>query len=89
MQALAALGADADDRVVRAPGIGFASGNHARELARRLNEAAAERRGAHAHMDAWVPSPSSPLPDVDGALEEMAYALDELALDGIGLLTNV
>jgi hypothetical protein len=30
-----------------------------------------------------------PLPDVDGALEEMAYALDELALDRIGLLTNV
>jgi 6-methylsalicylate decarboxylase len=70
-----------------APGISFASGRQARELARRLNEAAAERRartgrrlGAFAVLT---------LPDVDGALEEMAYALDELGLDGIGLLTNV
>jgi 6-methylsalicylate decarboxylase len=70
-----------------APGIAFASGSTARELGRRLNEAAAERRvrtagrlGALAVLT---------LPDVDGALEEMAYALDELALDGIALLTNV
>jgi 6-methylsalicylate decarboxylase len=29
-----------------------------------------------------------PLPDVDGALEEVAYALDVLKLDGIGLFSN-
>src|SRR5712692_3549736 len=29
-----------------------------------------------------------PLPDVDGALEEIAYALDVLRLDGIGLFSN-
>jgi predicted TIM-barrel fold metal-dependent hydrolase len=29
-----------------------------------------------------------PLPDVDGALAEVAYALDELGLDGIGLYSN-
>jgi predicted TIM-barrel fold metal-dependent hydrolase len=70
-----------------APGISFASGRQARELARRLNEAAAERRrrtdgrlGAFAVLT---------LPDVAGALDEMAYALDELELDGISLLTNV
>lgn len=30
-----------------------------------------------------------PLPDVDGALEEIAYALDVLRLDGIGLFSSV
>jgi hypothetical protein len=29
-----------------------------------------------------------PLPDVDAALEELEYALDELKLDGVVLLTN-
>jgi predicted TIM-barrel fold metal-dependent hydrolase len=29
-----------------------------------------------------------PLPDVDGALAEVAYALDELRLDGVGLYSN-
>ena len=30
-----------------------------------------------------------PLPDVDGALEEVAYALDTLHLDGVGLLSSM
>ena len=30
-----------------------------------------------------------PLPDVDGALEEIAYALDVLRLDGVGLFSSV
>jgi predicted TIM-barrel fold metal-dependent hydrolase len=30
-----------------------------------------------------------PLPDVDGALEEIAYALDVLRLDGIGLFSSI
>ena len=30
-----------------------------------------------------------PLPDVDGALEEISYALDVLRLDGVGLFSSV
>jgi predicted TIM-barrel fold metal-dependent hydrolase len=30
-----------------------------------------------------------PLPDVDGALEELTYALDVLRLDGVGLFSSV
>jgi predicted TIM-barrel fold metal-dependent hydrolase len=70
-----------------APGISFASGLQARQLARRLNEAAAERRvRTNGRLGAFA---VLTLPDVDGALDEMAYALDELELDGIGLLTNI
>lgn len=72
---------------ISAPGLYFLSGKSSRDLARRINEDAAERRerskgrfGGFAVL---------PLPDVDGALEEIAYALDVLKLEGIGLLTNV
>ena len=58
-----------------------------REVARTCNEFQARmvqeypsRFGAFALL---------PLPDVDGALEELAYALDILHLDGIGLFSSV
>jgi predicted TIM-barrel fold metal-dependent hydrolase len=58
-----------------------------RAVARSCNEFQArrvsdqpERLGAFALL---------PLPDVDGALEEIAYALDILRLDGIGLFSSV
>ena len=58
-----------------------------RAVARSCNEFQArrvsdqpERLGAFALL---------PLPDVDGALEEIAYALDILRLDGVGLFSSV
>jgi hypothetical protein len=55
-------------------------------MARRCNELAAElirdrpdRFGGFAYL---------PLPDVDGALAELAYALDDLQLDGVLLFGN-
>jgi predicted TIM-barrel fold metal-dependent hydrolase len=80
------LSIDAAVVSITEPGVHFADADLARRLARRLNEYLAglvanapTRFGAFAVL---------PLPDVDAALDELAYALDVLRLDGIGLLTN-
>ena len=71
---------------ISVPGVHFGDDAEARELARRCNEYSAElvarqpdRFGAFAVL---------PLPDVDGAVAEIAYALDVLKLDGVGLFTS-
>jgi len=68
------------------PGVYFGNVALARDLARQINEFSArlvadhpQRFGAFAVL---------PLPDIKAALQELAYALDTLKLDGIGLLTN-
>jgi predicted TIM-barrel fold metal-dependent hydrolase len=72
---------------ISAPGIGFVTGAAARDLARRVNEEAAALRDRSAgRFGAFA---LLTLPDVDGALREMEYALDTLHLDGIALLTNI
>lgn len=71
---------------VTTPGIHFGDNAAARKLARQCNEAGARmvadrprRFGLFAAL---------PLPDIDGSLAEVAYALDELKADGIGLYTS-
>jgi Predicted metal-dependent hydrolase of the TIM-barrel fold len=71
---------------VSSPGLCFGNGVRVREIARSLNEFAAqcqtrwpERFGFFATL---------PLPDVESTLAEIAYALDVLHADGIGLLSN-
>src|SRR6266478_7590788 len=71
---------------ISTPGVHVGNDARARSLARRCNELSAElvqarptRLGGFAAL---------PLPDVDGALEELAYALDELKLDGVVLFSN-
>ena len=68
------------------PGVHFGEDRPARMLARRCNELAAEiaqrwpgRFGSFAVL---------PLPDMEGALAELAYAMDELKLDGVILLAS-
>jgi predicted TIM-barrel fold metal-dependent hydrolase len=58
----------------------------ARRAARSLNDAGA--RAVADAPDRFGLLATLPLPDVDGALAELAYALDELHADGVLLLTN-
>jgi aminocarboxymuconate-semialdehyde decarboxylase len=58
----------------------------ARGLARRCNELAAEL--IRERPDRFAGFACLPLPDVDGALAELAYALDDLRLDGVVLFSN-
>jgi 6-methylsalicylate decarboxylase len=68
------------------PGVWWAPPANARRLARACNEYVAQmmrdfprRFGLFATL---------PFPDVDGTLEEIAYAFDVLQADGIGMLTS-
>ncbi len=69
------------------PGAFLGDAGRARELARIGNEGIADVvRGA---PDRFAGLALLPLPDVDGALEEIGDALDRLSLDGVMLLTHV
>ena len=57
-----------------------------REVARACNEFLASL--VRDHPSRFGAFALLPLPDVDGALEEMAYALDALHLDGVGLFSS-
>ncbi|HEX3828855.1 MAG TPA: isochorismatase family protein, partial [Sporichthyaceae bacterium] len=71
---------------ISTPGVHTGDDTAARALARRCNELAAvvirdrpDRFGGFACL---------PLPDADGALAELAYAFDDLRLDGVVLFSN-
>jgi predicted TIM-barrel fold metal-dependent hydrolase len=68
------------------PGVHFGDDKAARLLARRVNEYTAEL--ARDHPGRFGTFVSLPLPDVDGALEEIAHAFDQLGADGVALLTH-
>jgi predicted TIM-barrel fold metal-dependent hydrolase len=68
------------------PGVGFGTRESAQALARRCNDFAAEltvrwpaRFGAFATVPMW---------SMDGACEEIAYALDALRFDGVSLFAS-
>jgi aminocarboxymuconate-semialdehyde decarboxylase len=71
---------------ISTPGVHLGDDAAARSLASKVNEYLAEikrdrpdRFGAFAIL---------PLPDIEGSLEQIAYALDVLELDGVSMLTN-
>jgi predicted TIM-barrel fold metal-dependent hydrolase len=72
---------------VSAPGVYFGDRELARELARACNEFLAEL--VRSHPGRFGAFAVLPLPDVDAALEELAYALDTLGLDGVSLTSSV
>jgi predicted TIM-barrel fold metal-dependent hydrolase len=71
---------------VSTPGVHLGDDAESRARAREVNEFAA--KVVHDHPARFGFFATLPLPDVDGALAELAYALDTLRADGVVLLAN-
>jgi 6-methylsalicylate decarboxylase len=71
---------------ISTPGVHVGDDARARSLARRCNEFAATMM--QKRPDRFGGFAALPLPDVDGALDELAYALDVLKLDGVVVFSN-
>ncbi|MEU5264402.1 amidohydrolase family protein [Amycolatopsis sp. NPDC021455] len=68
------------------PGVHFGDDVLAGRLAREVNEDAARLVADHPGRFGFFASLA--LPDVDGALEEITYAVEDLGADGVVLMTN-
>ena len=71
---------------VSSPGTHFGDDHAARVLSRQVNEFAA--RTVRDHPGRFGHFAALPLPDVEGALQALSYALDELGSDGVVMETN-
>jgi predicted TIM-barrel fold metal-dependent hydrolase len=71
---------------ISTPGVNTGDNVAARALARRCNEFCAGL--VRDHPGRFGGFACLPLPDIDGSLEELRYALDELHLDGVVLFSN-
>ena len=72
---------------VSSPGVWLGDDTEARKLARSCNAYAASL--VKQHPDRFGALGALPFPDLEGTLDELAYALDTLHLDGVILLSNV
>lgn len=73
---------------ISSPGVHLVRGNDelARKLCRECNQVGADAKKQHPdRFGFWA---SLPLPDVQGSLDELTYAFDELKADGIVVETN-
>jgi predicted TIM-barrel fold metal-dependent hydrolase len=69
------------------PGLSFIDGDPRQQLARSINETFADIKAKHPGRFGTFALLT--LPDVDSAVDEIAYALDVLKLDGVGLLATM
>jgi 6-methylsalicylate decarboxylase len=71
---------------VSQPGVHYGDNGRARILARQCNDFLADLNALYPQRFGGFGA--VPLPDVNGALTEIAYVLDDLELDGVGLLAS-
>jgi 6-methylsalicylate decarboxylase len=71
---------------ISTPGVHFGDDAAARKLAARVNEYLADLK--RQRPDRFGAFAALPLPDVDGSLDQIEYALDVLDLDGVSTFTN-
>ncbi len=71
---------------ISSPGVHFGDDAAARTLAREVNEEGA--KAVSDHPGRFGLFAALPLPDINGALAEVAYALDTLGADGVAVETN-
>ncbi len=83
---LDAAGIDVAVPSISTPGVHFGDDTAARTLTRQVNEYLAGIK--HDRPDRFGAFAVLPLPDVDGTLDQIAYALDVLELDGVSIFTN-
>src|SRR4051812_26973937 len=72
---------------VAAPGVHFGDDKEAREQARRINEFCADLGGRY--PDRFSYFACLPLPDVDGAIDEVLLTLKDGSAKGVVLLSNI
>ncbi len=71
---------------ISSPGTHFGDDRAARTLTRQVNDFGSQV--VRDHPDRFGHFASLPLPDVEGSLDALAYALDELGSDGVAVETN-